>query len=216
VPTFLWAPGRIEAGSVEKAMIAHQDVWATLAGMAGITPPPHGAWEDKNGNPIYFDGVDQSEYLMRKTEKAPRDHFEYVLSTSLGGLRSGPWKFHFTLDDAWLGPTLDLPMPAVYNLKMDPGEEYERFMGGAAPTTASGALQNSQGRWLGGDTAWTVSLVGAVLEPLNQTFRDFPNVPIIPGGSTIGADVPSFHAQTVFEGELQGADSAREDKTVDS
>jgi arylsulfatase A-like enzyme len=216
VPTFLWAPGLIEAGSVENAIICHQDVWATLAGLAGIEVPPHGAWEDKAGNPIYFDGIDQSEYLTRKTEKAPRDHFEYVLSTSLGGLRSGDWKFHFTLDDAWLGPTLDLPMPAVYNLKMDPGEQYERFMGGAAPTTANGALQNSPGRWQGGDTAWTLSLVGAALEPLNQTFRDFPNIPIIPGGSTIGADVPAFHAQTVFEGKLPAAGSAHEGKTVGS
>jgi arylsulfatase len=210
VPTFLWAPGRIEAGSVEKAMICHQDIWATLAGLAGLTPPPHGAWEDKAGNPIYFDGIDQSDYLLRKTDTAPRNHFEYVLSTSLGGLRAGPWKFHFTLDDSWLGPTLDLPYPAVYNLQMDPGEEYERFMGGSAPTTASGALQNSPGRWQGGDTAWTVALVGAILEPLNQTFRDYPNVPIVPGGSTIGADVPSFHAKQVFEGEWPGADSSHE------
>jgi hypothetical protein len=102
---------------------------------------------------------------------------------------------------------------------MDPGEEYERFMGGAAPTTANGALQNSQGRWQGGDTAWTLALVGAVLEPLNQTFRDFPNIPIVPGGSTIGADVPSFHAKNVFEGAWPGADSAHEaakDMRVDS
>jgi len=219
VPAFIWAPGRLEAGSVENAMIAHQDIWATLAGLAGITPPPNGAWEDLNGNPIYVDGYDQSDYLLRKTDKAPRNHFEFVLSTSLGALRLGPWKFHFTLDDAWLGPRLELgSMPAVYHLHMDPGETYERFMGGAAPTTANGALQNSQGRWLGGDTAWSLSLVGAVLEPLNQTFRDFPNVPIVPGGSTIGADVPSFHAQQVFEGEWPGADNAHKaakDMTLD-
>jgi hypothetical protein len=99
---------------------------------------------------------------------------------------------------------------------MDPGEQYERFMGGAAPSTANGALQNSPGRWQGGDTAWTLSMVGEALEPLNQTFRDFPNIPIVPGGSTIGADVPAFHAQTVFEGELPGADNADEGTTAGS
>jgi hypothetical protein len=28
--------------------------------MAGITPPPHGAWKDNDGKPIYFDSIDNS------------------------------------------------------------------------------------------------------------------------------------------------------------
>jgi arylsulfatase len=106
VPTFLWAPGRIEAGSVESAIICHQDIWATLTGLAGIETPPHGAWEDLNGNPIYVDGIDQSDYLTGKTDEQPRASFEYLLSTSLGALRVQDWKWHFTLHDAWLGPLL--------------------------------------------------------------------------------------------------------------
>ena len=210
VPTFLWAPGRIEAGSVEKGIICHQDIWATLAGMAGIETPPHGAWEDENGNPIYVDGIDQSDYLMGKTDEAPRQQFEYILSTSLGGVRFQDWKFLFTLDDSWLGPTLELPYPAIYNLKMDPHEDYDRFFGGAAPTTALGAIQTSAGRWVGDDSTWTISLATAVIEGLNKTFQDFPNVEIIPGGSTIGADVPHFHTTKMFEGEWPGADQVHD------
>ena len=210
VPTFLWAPGRIEAGSVEKGIICHQDIWATLTGMAGIDTPPVGAGEDKNGNPIYFDGVDQSAYLLRKTDEAPRNHFEFVLSTSLGGVRIHDWKYHFTLDDSWLGPSLELGYPAIYNLKMDPTEQYDRFFGGAAPTTAIGALQTSPGRWVGADSTWTIAAVSVAVESLNKTFQDFPNVPIVPGGSTIGADVPSFHSAKVFDGEWPGAGSVHE------
>ncbi len=208
VPAFIWAPGRLKAGSVEHAMISHQDIWPTTAGLAGLTPPPHGAWKDEKGNPIYFDGIDQSAYLTRKTDKEPRQVFPYLLSTRLGALRVNDWKFHFTLDDAWLGPTLNIGgIPAVYNLKMDPGETYERMMGGAAPTTANGALQLSPGRWLGGDTAWTVGLATVVLSKLNETFKKFPNIPLIPGGATIGAAVPSFVPHTVLEGKWPPSDN---------
>ena len=89
---------------------------------------------------------------------------------------------------------------------MDPGEEYERMMGGAAPTTANGALQNSPGRWLGGDTAWTVGLATVYLGQLNDTFKKYPNIPLIPGGATIGAAVPSFVPHTVLEGKWPPAD----------
>jgi len=208
VPAFIWAPGRLAPGQVEHAMFSHQDIWPTTAGLAGLTPPPHGEWQDENGVPIYFDGIDQSAYLMRKTDKEPRQMFAYILSTKLGALRVNDWKFHYSIQDAWLGPTLPLAMASVYNLKMDPGEEYDRFMGGASPTSGSGAVQTSPGRWQGGDTAWTLALVNVAMNKLNETFAKYPNVPIIPGGATIGAEVPSFVPTKLFEGKLPGAENA--------
>jgi len=99
-------------------------------------------------------------------------------------------------------------MASVYNLKMDPGEEYDRFMGGASPTSASGAMQTSPGRWQGGDTAWTLALVNVAMNKLNETFAKYPNVPIIPGGATIGAEVPTFVPTKLFEGKLPAAENA--------
>ena len=46
-------------------MMSHIDCWATLAKMVGLTPPPHGAWIDDNGKPIYFDSIDDSVYYPR-------------------------------------------------------------------------------------------------------------------------------------------------------
>jgi arylsulfatase len=201
-PAFIWAPGRLKAGSVEHAMFSHHDIWPTTAGLAGLKPPPHGAWEDEKGNPIYFDGIDQSAYLTRKTDVDPRQTFPYFLSTRLGAVRVHDWKFHFSIQDAWLGPPMDnIAMMALYNLKMDPGESYDRFFGGAAPTTANGAIQTSPGRWVGGDTTWSVVLAAGEVFRLNDTFKKFPNVPIIKGGATIGSDVPSFVTHKVFEGK---------------
>ena len=39
-------------------------------------------------------------------------------------------------------------MPAIYNLKQDPGEAYDKMFNGAAPPTA-GMLKTSPGRWSG-------------------------------------------------------------------
>ena len=44
-------------------MMSHMDWWPTFAGIIGAEAPPH-IWEDNNGNPIVFDGIDNSAYLL--------------------------------------------------------------------------------------------------------------------------------------------------------
>jgi arylsulfatase A-like enzyme len=44
VPGIMCAPGEIPAGARYGEMMSHIDLWATLATMVGLTPPPHGAW----------------------------------------------------------------------------------------------------------------------------------------------------------------------------
>ena len=67
VPGIMWAPGKIPAGARYGEMMSHMDCWSTLATMVGLTPPPHGAWKDNDGKPIYFDGIDNSAYVMGKS-----------------------------------------------------------------------------------------------------------------------------------------------------
>ena len=59
VPAIMRWPGHIEAGRVGHGITSHIDLWATLAAMVGLEPPPHGPWQDNNCNPIWYDGVDQ-------------------------------------------------------------------------------------------------------------------------------------------------------------
>ena len=59
-----------------------------------------------------------------------------------------------------------------------------------------------------GETAWTLALVNVAMNQLNETFAKYPNVPIIPGGATIGAEVPHFVPTKLFEGSLPGAENA--------
>jgi hypothetical protein len=46
------------------------------------------------------------------------------------------------------------------------------------------------------------------MNQLNETFAKYPNVPIIPGGATIGAEVPTFVPTKLFEGKLSSAENA--------
>ena len=57
--------------------VAHR-LWATLATMVGLTPPPSARWKDNNGKPIYFDSIDNSAYIMGKAKHSARNSWIYV------------------------------------------------------------------------------------------------------------------------------------------
>jgi arylsulfatase len=72
VPGLMWWPGQIPAGAKYDQMMSHIDCWATLAKMVELNPPPHGAWTDDNGKPIYFDRIDNSAYILGKAKHSAR------------------------------------------------------------------------------------------------------------------------------------------------
>jgi arylsulfatase A-like enzyme len=200
VPTFLWAPGRIKPGTVNHDIIGHIDAWPTLAGMAGLKPPPHGEWVDNNNNKIWFDGIDHSARLMGKSDKPARDSWIYIGGLRFEAVRFRDWKMHFTANDAWLGPKLELGMPAIYNLKMDPGESYDMTFNGAAPRNL-GMISTSQGRWAGGDAGWTGGIFTQVIKENIDTFKKYPNIPTVLGGASIGSDLPQFVRPNIETGK---------------
>ena len=70
VPTIMSSPGHIPAGRKTDGIISHMDFWPTAAALAGLTPPPHGAWVGNRGKPIYFDGIDDSGFVLGKGPSA--------------------------------------------------------------------------------------------------------------------------------------------------
>ena len=88
VPGIMWWPGHIPAGAVYHEMMSHMDVWPTTATMAGLTPPPHGAWKDNDGKPIYFDGIDNTDYVMGKAKHSARTSWIYVNGENFYGARA--------------------------------------------------------------------------------------------------------------------------------
>lgn len=192
VPGIMWAPGRIQGGTVLHDMMSHMDVWPTTAAMVGLKPPPHGEWRGNDGKPIYFDGYDNSAYVTGKSKESARQIMIYIEGLHFQAVRVKHWKFVFTAKDSWLGPDLKLPgIPAVYNLKMDPGEQYDMVFNGAAPP-AAGVLKTSPGRYAGADNGWLGALYTPVINDFTETMKKYPNIPTIPATAAIGSDLPEM------------------------
>jgi arylsulfatase len=161
VPGLIWWPGHIPAGAVYDEMMSHIDCWATLAKMAGFTPPKEGPWVDNTGKPIYFDSVDNSDYILGKAEHSGRRTWVYIDGEDFMGARVDvagdpvrpdlniAWKYLWTAKDTWLGSEQNLGATgAVYNLTMDPYEKYDMLFNGAA---AARLPQPSPGKFSGQD-----------------------------------------------------------------
>ena len=194
VPAIMWWPGHIPAGAQYPEMMSHIDCWSTLAAMAGLTPPPHGEWKDNNGKPIYFDSIDNSAYILGKSDHSARKSWVYIDGEVFSGMRADiggdpqepwvqiAWKYLYTAKDSWLGEKADLgSIGALYNLTMDPFERYDMIFNGAAP---SRVLTSSPGRYAGEDNGWALSLMYPVLIEFDQSVMKYPNIKRAPGGAS--------------------------------
>jgi len=194
VPGLMWWPGHIPAGAVYHQMMSHIDAWATLAAMVGLTPPPHGAWTDDNGKPIYFDSIDNSAYILGQTNHSARRSWIYIDGESfmgarvdIGGDPNNPdlniaWKYLWTAKDTWLGSEQNLgAIGATYNLTMDPFEKYDMTFNGAV---ASRLPNPSPGNYAGQDNGWVLSLIYPVVMEFNKSIVDYPSIKRSPGGAS--------------------------------
>lgn len=194
VPAVMWWPNHIPAGSSYGEMMSHIDCWSTLAAMSGLTPPPHGEWQDNNGKPIYFDSIDNSDYILGKAQHSARRSWIYIDGEYLNAIRADiagdpnepwvniAWKFVWTAKDSWLGPQQNLgSIPAVYNLTMDPYEKYDMIFNGAVSTRG---LTTSPGRYAGEDNGWTAALFSTVLADFDKSIMKYPSIKRFPGGAS--------------------------------
>ena len=165
-----------------------------LATMVGLTPPPHGAWKDNNGKPIYFDSIDNSAYIMGKARHSARDGWIYIDGETFAGARADiggdptnpdlkiAWKYLYTSKDTWLGPQQNLgAIGSAYNLTMDPFEKYDMTFNGAVSTRSP---TTSPGRYSGYDNGWAVSLMAVPIGEFDKSIVDFPNMKRSPGGAS--------------------------------
>ena len=194
VPGIMWAPGRIPAGEVLDQMMSHMDVWPTTAAMAGLTPPPNGAWTDNDDKPIYFDGIDNSAYVTGTSPNSARNSFIYIDGENLGAVRADigddpdnpdlkiAWKYVWTAKDTWLGPEQTLgAIGSVYNLTMDPYEKYDMTFNGAMSYRLA---SSSPGKYSGQDNGWILSLIYPPLIAFDKSIIEFPSIQRFPGGAS--------------------------------
>jgi arylsulfatase A-like enzyme len=194
VPGLMWWPGHIPAGAKYDEMMSHIDAWSTVAAMVGLTPPPHGAWTDDSGKPIYFDSIDNSAYILGQAKHSARRSWIYIDGESfmgarvdIGGDPNNPdlniaWKYLWTAKDTWLGSEENLgAIGAAYNLTMDPFEKYDMVFNGAV---AARFAQPSPGKYAGQDNGWILALITPVVMEFNKSIVDYPSIKRSPGGAS--------------------------------
>ncbi|MBP7000661.1 arylsulfatase [Amaricoccus sp.] len=194
VPGLMWWPDHIPAGEVRGEMMSHIDLWSTLAALSGLTPPPHGAWQDDDGKPIYFDSIDNSAYVLGKADHSARRSWMYIDGETFQAVRVDvagdprepwvniAWKYTWNAKDTWLGPTQDLgSIGSLYNLTMDPYEKYDMVFNGAM---SSRLPKSSPGQYAGEDNGWVLALVYPPLIEFDKSLIQFPSIKRFPGGAS--------------------------------
>ena len=113
VPFLIRWPGKIPEHQVSNDLFHQIDIFPTIAGIIGAELPA--------GRII--DGVDQSDFLMGKTEKSARDSVIIYIGNTLFGAKWKNWKILLKeIDEDGYG-VKDMAYPSVYNLLVDPKEE---------------------------------------------------------------------------------------------
>ena len=108
VPTIIWAPGRIPAGTETAALASTIDLLPTIASLTG-TPLPAGR---------AIDGVDISK-LLTGDAKSPREEFLYYSRDGqIEGIRQGDWKLLVVAEKG-----REKPATMLFNLADDIGEK---------------------------------------------------------------------------------------------
>jgi arylsulfatase A-like enzyme len=149
VPFIIRWPGHVAAGRVSNEIVHEVDTYVTLAKIAGAQLP-----QDR---PI--DGVDQTDFLLGKSDKSNREGFPVFVADRLEAVKWRNWKVAFYDEERdWWSPPAKLGEPKAFNLITDPKEEY--------PWTA---LLNS---WIAGPAL-------RVVTEFERSLKRYP--PITPG-----------------------------------
>jgi arylsulfatase len=149
VPFIVRWPNHVPAGRVSNEIVHEVDTFTTLAKIAGAAVP-----QDR---PI--DGVDQTDFLLGKSDKSNREGFPVFVADRLEAVKWRNWKmvFYDEQRDWWTPPT-KLGEPKVFDLITDPKEEYP----------ASGIR-----------STWVATPAMRIVTEFEQSLKKYP--PIAPG-----------------------------------
>lgn len=137
VPLALKWPGVIDPGQVSNEIISHMDWMPTFMSAVGETNIKEELLAGKTvGNKefkVHLDGYDFMPYFRGEAEEGPRREFFYFSDTGdLLNLRYNDWKVVFAEQraegfDVWQEPFVQLRLPKIFNLRMDPFERADHI-----------------------------------------------------------------------------------------
>jgi arylsulfatase len=148
-PFIIRWPNRIPAGRSSNEIVHSVDTFTTIASIAEAAVPKDRA----------IDGVDQSEFLLGRSERSAREGFPVFVADRMEAVKWKNWKMAFYEQerDWWSAPT-KLGVPKIFDLLSDPKEEY-----GATLTPNA---------WVGGPMM-------KIVAEFEQSLKRYP--PIAPG-----------------------------------
>jgi arylsulfatase len=115
VPFLVRWPGKVPAGAVSNEIVHEMDLFPTFAKIAGGKMP-----EDR-----MIDGVDQSNFLLGRTEQSNRESVVVYVGSDIYGVKWRNWKMMTKeLDTGFGQPPKVYSVPLFYNLHLDPREEH--------------------------------------------------------------------------------------------
>jgi arylsulfatase len=144
VPFMIRWPGKIPAERVSNEIVHGVDMFATLAQFGGAKVP--------TDRPI--DSIDESAFLLGKTEKSSREGFPIWGADRLQAVKWRNWKMHFMRQDNMFDPPVKNPTPTIFNLYTDPREE--------KPTVDS----------------WVVGPMLKIVGAFDQSVKAYPLIPM--------------------------------------
>jgi arylsulfatase A-like enzyme len=110
VPFMIRWPGKVPAARVSDQIVHGVDLFPTLAHIVGASVP--------DDRPI--DGVDQSDFILGKTEKSAREGILIWVDNRLQAVKWHNFKLHFYQQDNMMSPPMKLPIPLLIDLYTNP------------------------------------------------------------------------------------------------
>ena len=193
VPMLLRWPGKVKPGAVSNGIQNHEDVYVTLASVAGL---PNLKQELLTGKKIggttykvHLDGYDNTAHWTGQSEKSARREIFYYDETDLMAVRVDAWKMHIGVKHhgSWFDEKAYPSVPYVVNLLMDPMEKM----------TPDSEEWGYPGKKFLAQKLWAPTAAGAVLAVHLKSLIDFP--------PSQGADTLSM--QKAIEGAMKKMES---------
>lgn len=127
---FKW-PGRIPAGSALNGVQSHEDLFVTLAAVAGLPELKAELLTGKKMGDmtckVHLDGYNNLDYWTGKIDKSSRREYFYYDETGLMAIRVNGWKMHIGVkpEGTWRDEKYYPRVPYLFNLLMDPMEKMD-------------------------------------------------------------------------------------------
>ncbi|MYE84001.1 MAG: arylsulfatase [Gammaproteobacteria bacterium] len=118
-PCIVRWPGRVPAGAVSNEIFSVMDFYRTLATLAGAA--------DRVPTDRAIDSCDQSDVLLGRTDKGPREHLLCFIKDELAAIKWRQFKIHYVefRPEAGRRTRIELNNPQLFNVEQDPKEEWD-------------------------------------------------------------------------------------------